>query len=98
MTHYVQIVQAQRPFDADGWTPWRNCDGMSLEQTAVMALRKFLREAGYEHRHFGARPEFEPFEVMVYVADDKTPRHVNGRLAACHGFKMRISPGISSSC
>lgn len=86
MTCYVQIVHNQRKFDPDDWHPWKNCK--SPIEAAQLATNKFIREAGY------AVPDatFEPFELMVYVATDKSPRHKNGRFVTCEGFKMKVLP------
>jgi hypothetical protein len=85
VTAYVQIVHPQRPFDADDWTPWKNCK--NVEEAALLAVHRFVRESGYA----SPRAEYEPFEVEVFVADDKAPRHKNGRFMACHGYKMKVS-------
>jgi hypothetical protein len=90
-THYVQIEHDQRKFEPDGWTPWYNCTD-SFQDTALLALNKFLREAGYQSSREQDAPRSEPFDVMVYVTDDKSPRHANGRFLACHGFRMRVTP------
>ena len=85
MTCYVQIVHDQRPFDADDWTPWKNCK--TATETAQLAATKFIRESGLT----SPLADFEPFVIEVFVADDKTPRHANGRFMACGCFKMKVS-------
>jgi hypothetical protein len=50
-------------------------------------VHRFVRESGY----VSPSAEYEPFEVEVYVADDKSPRHKNGRFMTCHGYKMKVS-------
>lgn len=93
MTHYVQVVHEHRAFDPHDWTPWKECSG-SLEETARLALNKFLRESGYQR----AGTDRKPLDVEVYVATDKTPRHAPkdsermGMFMTCHGIKFRVTP------
>jgi hypothetical protein len=88
-THYVQLVHAGRQFAPDDWTPWLNCTG-TLEDTATLAAHKWIREAGYAGPSV-SQVEFAPFTLDVFVTEEKSPRHANGRFATCHGFKMVVS-------
>jgi len=87
-THYVQIVHDGK-YEADNWTPWLKC-GDSKEETAQLAIHKFMRESGY----LGRCALWDPFEVMVYVADDNDPKHPNGTFLTCHGFKIKVTPQV----
>jgi hypothetical protein len=88
----VQIVPKTGEYSADAWEPWQNAEGMSAQALGLLALNKWLRESGYQHRHHGARPQFEPFTLDVYVVTSKDPRHPNGRPAACHKLTVCITP------
>lgn len=86
MTHYVQIVRVGDSFVPKDWTPWRRCK--SVQETANLAAHKFMRESGYA----SCNGDFEPFDVMIYVATDADVRCPDRGFLTCHGFKMHCSP------
>lgn len=75
------------------WQPWRNCSpDDTAEQTALLALGRYLRAAGYTRAPGAPAVAFEPFELAVYVVTPRDIRHDNGRPLTCTGFTVRVGP------
>jgi hypothetical protein len=86
--HYVKLVPDGESFDGREWTPWLNCGKSTLQETALLATSKWMREAGY-HAAGAARSELPDVTITVYVSDGKL-RHPGGEIMECHGFRIRI--------
>lgn len=84
MTHYVYIREHERPLalDPPDFWPWRNCKG-SHRETALLALNKRVRERG------GVA---DPMPFWVYVFDEDSPRHKNGRPSKVTEFRFDAHP------
>lgn len=89
-TRQVRVAMPGGPAD---WQTWINCDPAdTLEYTAMMALNRALRLAGYQ----GTRPfYFEPFTVTVSVARPDAPRDPGGAPLSYHAFDVRVTSTLA---